>query len=234
MLASPTDPARATAVPMLLRLREKDIARCRALEAEVLPAVPAGYVRQRPAAAWTACAQGEQGAGWYVEAQGRVVAVGLLRLATEPAAGAPHFPRLSPQDWRHACIVENALVHPAYRGMGLHRMMLRARLEHARARGLRWAVGGTRLANVASWGNMLHCGFMLVGLRSDAPQAVVGLLAPLDGRRGTRPDFAMQVEAADVAGHLAALSEGFAGVRFSEGFVSYERWCAPDPVDTAG
>lgn len=59
--------------------------------------------------------------------------------------------------------LEGAVVHPAYRGQGLHRFLVEARLSHARENGFLEVVASTGRQNIASQSSLFGCGLEIRG-----------------------------------------------------------------------
>jgi hypothetical protein len=76
---------------------------------------------------------------------------------------------------------------------------------------VRWAIAGTRLANVASWRNLLAAGFAIVGQRHDSGPPLIGLLRGVTAPLPCLPAVAAYVGAHDAAGHDVALAAGLVG-----------------------
>jgi GNAT superfamily N-acetyltransferase len=217
-------------LPTPIRLSPRDLPAMLALAAAAAPTLPPGFVLPRGAAELDAYLSGARGAAFGIARGGQLLAMALLRLPHPNEAPPPglRFPRVPAADWPGGCCgMEAALVHPAARGRGFQRALLAARLAHAGRAGARWAIAGTRLANVPSWRNLLAAGFAIVGQRHDMGAPLIGLLrgvaAPLD----TLPADLLLVDAADAMGHDAALAAGLVGVALeADGRVLYRRAAA--------
>jgi ribosomal protein S18 acetylase RimI-like enzyme len=199
--------------PRPVLLAPRDLAAINALHAAAGP-LPPGFLQPKTDAELLARLAGQQGAAHGIFLDGRLAACALLRLP-DPAHPnpPPGFPLVPPADWPLlACGMEHALVHPEARGRGLQRALLAARLEHAARMGMRWAFAGVRLANQASWRNLLRAGFAIAGQRHDFGAALLGLLRPVTAPLATGADDARRVAPQDAAGHDAALAAGLVGV----------------------
>jgi len=62
--------------------------------------------------------------------------------------------------WRNCGYLCRSGVLPEYRGLGLHRRMIRTRISFARSLGWEYLFTDTR-QNCASANNLIHCGFRL-------------------------------------------------------------------------
>lgn len=213
--------------PRPILLAPSDLAAIHALHAAADP-LPPGFLQPKTDAELLAHLAGQGGAAHGIVLDGRLVACALLRLpdAAHPNP-SPGFPLVPKADWKLlACGMEHALVHPDARGRGFQRALLAARLVHAARAGMRWACAGVRLANQASWRNLLAAGFAIAGQRHDFAAPLLGLLRPVAAPLATGMDDARRVAPQDAAGHDAALAAGLVGVALDEtGDVIYRRVC---------
>jgi ribosomal protein S18 acetylase RimI-like enzyme len=211
--------------PRPILLEPRDLAAIHALHAAAGP-LPPGFLQPKTDAELLARLAGKGGAAHGIVLDGRLVACALLRLPDAARPNTPSgFPLVPPADWPLlACGMEHALVHPDARGRGFQQALLTARLEHAARAGMRWAFAGVRLANQASWRNLLAAGFAIAGQRHDFDAPLIGLLRPVAAPLPTDADDARQVAPQDAAGHDAALAAGLVGVALDEaGDVLYRR-----------
>lgn len=65
---------------------------------------------------------------------------------------------------------------------------------------MRWAFAGVRLANQASWRNLLAAGFAIAGQRHDFGAPLLGLLRPVAAPLPARADDARRIAPQDAAG----------------------------------
>lgn len=188
-------------------------------------ALPPGFLVPRSEAEIAARLAGEHGAVFGIVEQGVLLAMAMLRMHHPGEPQRLRFPMVPEADWPQGCCgMEHALVHPASRGRGFQRALLAARLAHAATVGARWAIAGTRLANAASWRNLLAQGFAIVGQRHDMGAPVFGLLRGVTAPLATWPDDLLRVDAEDATGHDAALAAGLVGVALgADGRVPYRR-----------
>jgi ribosomal protein S18 acetylase RimI-like enzyme len=211
--------------PRPVLLAPRDLAAIHALHAAAGP-LPPGFLQPKTDAELLARLAGQGGAAHGIVLDGRLVAVALLRLpdAQHPNP-PPGFPLVPPAEWPLlACGMEHALVHPDARGRGLQRALLAARLEHAARAGMHWAFAGVRLANQASWRNLLAAGFVIAGQRHDFGAPLIGLLRPVAAPLATGAADAGRVAPQDAEGHDAALGAGLVGVALDDaGDVIYRR-----------
>lgn len=197
------------------------------LQQAVCTTVADGFVRAKSDAQLAAYLDGSIGLAFGITDGSWLAAVALLRLPREdaPNGGMP-FPVVPPADWpRHACLAENAMVRPAARGHGLHRLLFDVRRAHAAGAGMRWLCAGVHLHNSRSWSNLLQMGMAIVGIRFDTGHPVIGLTTALDG---LGPDYdpadLALVAAHDAPAHEARLADGYVGVRLAhDGGVIYAK-----------
>jgi GNAT superfamily N-acetyltransferase len=206
----------------LRQLGPNDLAALRELEAHAARGLPAGFMHPKPDAQLLAALCGDGGSAWGVVLHGSLVAAGLLSVPrVQP--GDPAFPRVPARDWPAACgFLSHALVLPAQRGKGLQRALVRARLSHARATGLRWVCAGTHLDNAASWRNLLAEGLAIVGLREDKGHPWIGVLRPVDAPLRATGE-ALHVPLRQLQAHREALQRGHAGMHIVGESVTYCR-----------
>lgn len=215
------------------RLGPADLPAALALQARATDGLAPGFVIAKDAAALAPYLDGSRGAAFGIGGA-RLDALALLRLPTAAhpnPVGPVAFPIVPAAEWPLAVATfENAMVDPGARGRGLQRVLIAARLDAARAAGMRWAAAGIRLANVASWRNAIAGGFAAVGVRPDPGQPIFGLLRALDGGAAlaTDPRDRLAVAFDDAGGHAAACADGRIGVRLvdHDRALVYERPCA--------
>jgi hypothetical protein len=202
----------------------KDIGRIQSLQAAVGD-VPDGFLRPKTDADVCGYLDGTDGVAYGLVEDGDLIGLGLLRIPTGPHAfTGPPFPLVPADDWPlRACFLEHGMVHPRARGRGHQRALLDARLRYAATTAMRWTCAGVRLANVASWRNLLASGLVIAGIRFDPGFPVIGLLRACDGRSLAAPaGDEVRVAIDDAAGHEAALAQGRVGVRIADdGTVRY-------------
>ncbi|HEX2116204.1 MAG TPA: hypothetical protein VHM01_17505 [Alphaproteobacteria bacterium] len=221
--------AHNAAAPTLRLLGIEDGLSLLTLQDTVTEGLPPGYLRPKAEEALYYYLDGTLGVAYGIFEHNGLRASALLRLpdAEHPNPDAkPRFPIVPETDWPcHAAFLENAMVHPDARGRGLQRMLLDIRLTHAAAAGMRWACAASHLHNQASWSNLLGAGLVLAGLIEREGQPLIGLVAGLGVARITSdPREKRLVEARDKVQHLAALADGFVGVRSdARGAVVYQR-----------
>ncbi len=225
----------ATPQPEPRRLTPHDLPAVLALGRAAGSALPPGFLMPRTEAEIAARLAGERGAVFGIVEQGVLLAMAMLRLHQPGEQHSLRFPMVPEADWPHGCCgMEHALVHQAARGRGFQRALLAARLAHAADMGTSWAIAGTRLANAASWRNLLAAGFAIVGQRHDMGAPLLGLLRGVTAPLPTQPADLVLVDAADSAGHDAALAAGLVGVALAaDGRVPYRR-PAPLPAPLPG
>lgn len=222
--------ARATTTH-LRRLGPADLPALLALQRAATEDLPAGFFRINDDAALGPYLNGAHGVACGIIEAGTLCAAALLRVpdATHPnPESKPRFPIVPDADWPcHAAFLESAMVHPEARGRGYQRSLLKARIAHAGAAGMRWACSGANLRNQVSWANLLRCGFVLGGLIEREGRIVIGLARALGPKpiATDRRDRAL-VPAQDAALHTAALRAGFVGVRIAGSTVIYQRRAA--------
>jgi len=196
-------------------LSPPDLDAALALQQAALDDAAAGFLRNPPAAELLQYLDGTAGAAFGIRAEGALRALALLRLPTpeRPNAGTP-FPLVPVADWpHHAAFLENAIVHPAWRGRGFQRGLIAVRQARARRAGMRWICAGVRIENLASWRNLLGQGLLLAGLRDDGGRVLMGLLGAAEpGALATDGAASTRVPLADLAGHRQALAGGHLGV----------------------
>lgn len=112
------------------------------------------------ATAFFAAVLGPDGFGLGVEAEGRLVAYGLVqtRLEAEDRVALP-WP-----DARPTAKLCGAAVDPAFRGRGLQAALAARRLERGRAQGSARFFATAAPGNVASWVSLLHAGMQVAAL----------------------------------------------------------------------
>jgi ribosomal protein S18 acetylase RimI-like enzyme len=155
---------------------------------------------------------GPDGFGLGVEAEGRLVAYGLVQLRLEPAdAAALPWPDAAA---RPAAKLAGAAVDPAWRGRGLQAALARERLARGRARGIARFFATAAPGNVASWASLLHAGLQVAAL---GPRygGLMRYLLVADDRRPT--GAAAVVPLADAAGQQARLGLGWRGTALVPG-----------------
>jgi GNAT superfamily N-acetyltransferase len=118
-----------------------------------------GWARPEATAFFTAVV-GQDGFGLGVEANGRLIAYGLVQTRLEPddSAALP---------WPDALAVaklSGAAVDPDWRGRGLQAALGSERLRQARTRGFRRFLATAAPGNVASWASLLHAGMQIAAL----------------------------------------------------------------------
>jgi GNAT superfamily N-acetyltransferase len=214
------------------KLEVTDLDAILALQREVNTDLPAGFVRFKDESQLLAYLNGELGAAFGLFDGRALLAIALLRI---PSLDHPHqlepLPRILPkEDWSlHTAVYESAMVAPHARGRGYQRMLLDACVVHAKAVGMRWVGGGSRLDNVLSWRNMLVNGMTIVGVRIHQGQAFVGLLQSIereDALDTSFTDFRL-VSAKDAVEHMRALDAGYLGTALTPfDAVIYQR-CLP-------
>ena len=120
-----------------------------------------------------------------------------------------------------------AAVHPAWRGKGLQRAAIRARLDRLRVTGARHGFATAAPGNVASWSNLLSEGFRVVALVQAYGTLLRYLLAWEDGRapRSTRLEWRGWNETDWQATRLAS---GWQGIAWREGPQGREIAFAPE------
>jgi GNAT superfamily N-acetyltransferase len=215
--------------PQILRqLSTPDISAIRELQREVNATLPDGFLRFKEEHELTMYLEGGMGAAFGIFENDELLAMALVRI---PNAESPYhlepMPRVPKHDWpMYAAMLENAMVAPKARGRGYQRALLDARAAYAKAAGMRWICGGARLSNIYSWRNLLAGGMIIVGLRVNGGQTLIGLLQSIENdalqssmtnRRLVRTD--------DADAHLRALEAGYVGTQLiSSGFVVYQLW----------
>lgn len=210
------------ATPQVRVLGPSDLQALLELRAAALAGVPEGFVRPRTVQDLESLLAGSSGVVFGVEQHGVLVASALL--STAPA-GAESFPRIPAAEWpRRAVLFEGAMVHPAQRGRGFQRALLRARIRHARAAGVRWFCAGVGFSNVASCRNLLAEGFSIVGLRTFSGARVFGVLRTADAPLPADSQRLLRVPAGDPARHEAVLALGYIGTELlPDGRMLYRR-----------
>jgi GNAT superfamily N-acetyltransferase len=222
--------ARATTTH-LRRLGPADLPALLALQRAATEDLPDGFFRLKDEAALGPYLDGTYGLAYGIVEAGTLCAAALVSIpdATHPNPESnPPFPIVPDPDWPcHAAFLESAMVHPDARGRGSQRSLLKARIAHAGAVGMRWACSGANLRNQVSWANLLRCGFVLGGLIERRGRIVIGLARALGPTpiATDRRDRAI-VPAQDAALHRAALRAGFVGVRIVGASVIYQRRAA--------
>jgi hypothetical protein len=219
------------AAPRVKQLTPADLGEMAALQAAVAAELPAEFMRIRGEDDLRGYLNGRLGAAFGIFDRDVLLATALLRL---PAPDRPNpksdppFPIVPAADWPcHAASLENAMVLPAARGRGYQRALLRLRLAHAAAAGMKWVCSGANLLNQVSWSNLLAEELAIVGMRLDLGPPLIGLLAAFDADAlATDPDDRLLVAAQDQPAHQAALRDGYVGVSFAEGTVTYRRLSA--------
>ncbi len=217
--------------PRVKQLGPADLPDLLALQAAVAAGLPPHFLRNRTEDDLRGYLNGRLGVAFGMVDRDVLLATALLRLPSvdrpNPESDPP-FPVVPAADWpSHAAFLENAMVVPAARGRGFQRALLRLRLAHAAAAGMKWVCAGSNLHNEASWRNMLAEEMAIVGL-IDPGHPVVGLLVAFDADAlATAPGDALAVAAQDQAAHQAALRDGYIGVSVSaDGTVTYRRLLA--------
>jgi hypothetical protein len=217
-----------TVAPVLRRLGLADAPALLALQDEATRGLPPRYFLAKDDAALRPYLDGTKGVAYGIGDGATLRASALLRLpdAAHPnPVGHPPFPIVPAAEWPcHAAFLENAMVHPDWRGRFYQRALLELRLAHAAACGMRWACAASHLDNLASWSNLLAGGFAIVGLIEPDGQPVIGLLYAIGASHlATDPHDSVMVAAREKAQHLAALRDGFIGVRRAGDTVIYRR-----------
>jgi len=149
----------------------------------------------------------------YHEA-GQLLAYGVL-MHELPEGDTTH--RILGLDARTPLIkLAGAAVHPQWRGRGLQRAAIRARLARLRATGARYGFATAAPGNVVSWSNLLSEGFRVVALVHAYGTLLRYLLAWEDGRspRTTALEWRDWRETDWQATHLAS---GWQGIAWREG-----------------
>jgi GNAT superfamily N-acetyltransferase len=212
---------------LVRRLGPADLPALLALQEVVGASAPEGYLWPKPERDLRAYLSGARGAAYGIAAGDTLLALGLLRIPDRGHPnGGPRFRLVPEHDWAlHACFLEHTMVRPPARGRGCQRALVEVRLAHARSRGLRWACGGVRIGNRASWANLLAKGLVIADMRCDLGEPMLGLLGSLDGPApASDPADRLSVAAGDAALHRAALRDGYIGVRLApDGSVAYQR-----------
>lgn len=215
------------------QLTATDLPKVVELQKTVTAALPAGYVMPRTESELVRYMTGMLGVAYGVFEGHTLVASALLRIpsVTHPNDPLMPFPIVPEEDWTlRAGGLANTMVLPATRGRGYQRVLVEARVSHAKSAGMRWIYAGIHLRNSVSWSNLISTGMAIVGMRTDFGYPLIGLLCKADGRplafdKGDR----MLVEEHETSQHQGALDAGYVGVRTdSRGLVLYCRLRAPD------
>jgi GNAT superfamily N-acetyltransferase len=207
-----------------------DAAALLALQSRVLERQPPGTMRQRSGDELASYLDGRAGLALGILAGSQLVAAALLRLPAgdDPMAQLP-MPQVPLDDWPAATsLLESAMVHPSWRGLGLQRRLIAARRRAALDAGRRWVCAGVALRNPISLHNLLANGLAIVGMRrlphGTEEVDVFGLLQPADGTRlASDPGDARAHDIADTGAHQAALAAGYIGVALDAGAVAWRR-----------
>jgi GNAT superfamily N-acetyltransferase len=216
--------------PQILRqLSTLDIGAIRELQREVNETLPDGFLRFKEEHELTRYLEGGTGAAFGIFDNDELLAMALVRI---PDAENPYhleaMPRVPKHDWpMYAAMLENAMVTPKARGRGYQRALLDARAAYAKATGMRWICGGARLSNIYSWRNLLASGMIIVGLRVNGGQTLIGLLQPIEDNSALQSSVTNRrlVLVDDADAHLRALEAGYVGTQLTaSGFVVYQLW----------
>ncbi len=122
-----------------------------------------------------------------------------------------------------------AAVDPAWRGKGLQRSAIRARLARLRASQVRYGFATAAPGNVASWSNLLSEGFRVVSLVYAYGTLLRYLLVWEDGR-AARPAALEWRGWQETDWQQAHLANGWQGIAWREGPRGREIAFAPEPV----
>jgi ribosomal protein S18 acetylase RimI-like enzyme len=169
-----------------------------------------GWVRPETRAFFTRVL-GPDGFGLGVEAEGRLVAYGLVQTRLE-AADAAAFPWPEPEP--PAAKLCGAAVDPAWRGHGLQAMLVTERLERGRALGFRRFFATAAPGNVASWASLLRAGMQIAG-RGPRYGGAMRYVLVADGRRAEGDT--VLVPLGDGGGQDACLARGWRGTALRPG-----------------
>jgi hypothetical protein len=153
--------------------------------------------------------------GCFVDDVG-IVAYGVLGIASDTACRMAEMLGIGAADRARFCILDGAASIAAWRGNGLHRELIRTRLEHANQAGRSLVGASVAPGNMTSMRGLLENGFHVCGF-----SVMYGGLARLIVKKDLRVAqprwvLAHRVTATDVDAHRLALAEGLIGFSCSE------------------
>ncbi len=161
---------------------------------------------------------GEEGVivGGFVKNEG-LVAYGVMGVSSRTVDHMAQILRVDDKDRSRFGILDGAAVSPAWRGRGLHRKLIRARLRLASARNYSLIGSTVAPANVASLCGLLEENFRVCAF-SELYGGQARLILEYD-TLATKPQWALhrKVLSTDITGHQLALDAGLAGFTCSRG-----------------
>jgi len=149
---------------------------------------------------------------------GRLVAMSLLTL---PSAAHPQTGMVDmclDADLDDIAVLKGAIVHPAFRGNGLQKIMTEARIVQARAQGRNHLISEICVENMHSWQNLMACGLGIHSLSFDPADGAMlyNMHVTATRLRGSFNSVAgVAVKKNDLAAQKKLTAAGYVGVAFN-------------------